>query len=1023
MKISLFSIKRPIFTLVTMILVLILGAVSFIGIPLKLIPELNPPVGVVVTGYQGAGPKEISEKVSKPLEESLSTLEGLDRMTSTSEENSNLILLQFSWTSNIEDLENEIIERMTSAPLPDGADKPRFLKFDPSQFPIIQLSLSAKTDESDNLQVLSEDLEEELAKIKGVASVSLTGELTNEVAVELDQEKLKQYQLSQADIVDRIRANSVSSPGDPIISDGKELTTRTLSVIDSVDILENLAIGKSPETGENILLKDMADVSLKQKEQETITRENQEPSLLLSVLQQSDANTAAVSAEFQERLEELLKNDKYKNIEYNIIFDQGDYIDRAIGNMLSTLVIGGALAMIVLFLFLRNIRSPLIIGIAIPYSVIVTFVLMYFSKFTLNIMTLGGLALGIGMLVDNAIVVIENIYRHLSMGKAPKKAAYEGAKEVGPAIIASTLTTIAVFVPVIFITGLIGDLFKEFSLTIAFSLFASLVVALTVVPMLASKLLIKPPKMTESKRRESRVMKGYERSVSWCLRHRLVVLAATGALFAASIAGLTNVGAVFLPNTDEGFFTIRTELDNGTSLAETEKVVDAIESSLSENEAVDVTVSLIGTTQEESFRGTNSSNIAETYVKLTKKENRKVTAFELVDQVKEELEKKAADLNASAELSFNLQSTTGSTPNTLSFNVKDADKARLDETVLKMEQALKELPEVNKVETDLNETREEIQIQVDRKKALDQGLTPAQIGMAVETVTRGTNAFQLDSKEDNEIYDVTVRYSGKVTDSAESLKKLLIKKPQGGFIELGEVASVKRGEAPASIQRIDKQDAVQFSILYKDSANLSEVSNKADKKIKDLSIPAETEISFSGDRELLEGSIDDMVLALVLAVIFVYIVMAAQFESFKFPFVIMFTIPLMTIGVAGALLLTDTPISLSSVIGIIVLVGIVVNNAIVIVEYINQRKKQGMSLPNALVEASSVRLRPILMTALTTILGLLPLALGIGEGTEINRPMGMTVIGGLLVSTLLTLYVIPVLYSLFDQETRRKVTF
>ncbi|MTH54074.1 MMPL family transporter [Bacillus mangrovi] len=1014
MEISKFFIKRPIFTLVTMVFVLILGGVSFIGIPLKLIPELNPPVGVVVTSYQGAGPNEIMEKVGKPLEESLSTLEGLDRITSTSEENSNLILLQFSWTTNIEDLENEIIERMTAAPLPDGADKPRFLKFDPAQFPVIQLSLSSENAESRELQALSEDLEEELSKIEGVASVNLTGTLTDEVAVELDQDKLKEYGLSQEDLVNVIRANSVSSPGDPIVTEGRELTARTLSVIDSVELLENLPITKSPETGEDVLLKDAAKVSLKQKEQETITRENQKPSLLLSVLQQSDANTAAVSAQFQEELKQLLKNDKYKDIRSDVIFDQGEYIDRAIGNMLSTLLIGGALAMVILFLFLRNIKSPLIIGIAIPYSVIVTFVLMYFSKFTLNIMTLGGLALGIGMLVDNSIVVIENIYRHLAMGKPPKKAAYEGAKEVGPAIIASTLTTIAVFVPVVFITGLIGDLFKEFSLTIAFSLFASLVVALTVVPMLASRLLTKPPRVTEEIRRQSSFMRGYERAIAWCLSRRFLVLAIAGVLFAGSIYGLTKIGAVFLPNSDEGFFTIRTELEAGSSLEETEKTVDAIEKYLAKENAVDVTVSLIGTTQEESFRGTNSSNIAETYVRLKEKQDRSVTTFELIDQVKEAVEKEAANSNSTAKLRFNLQSTTGSTPNTLSFNVRDSEKNRLDKTVEKMEKAIEELPEVNAVETDLNTMTDELQINVDRKKAFDQGLTPAQIGMAVETATRGTNALQLDNKEDEELYDVTVRYSEGVTEDAGALENLLIKKPQGGFVELGDVSDISRGKTQASIQRIDKQDAVEFSILYKDTANLSEVSDKVDEEISSLNLPDETEITFSGDRELLEGSIDDMILALVLAIIFVYIVMAAQFESFKYPFVIMFTIPLMAIGVAAALLLTNTAISLSSVIGIIVLAGIVVNNAIVIVEYINQRKEMGMPLKEALIEASSVRLRPILMTALTTILGLLPLAFGIGEGTEINRPMGITVIGGLITSTLLTLFVIPVVYSLFD---------
>jgi hydrophobic/amphiphilic exporter-1 (mainly G- bacteria), HAE1 family len=1018
MKISNFSIRRPVFTMVTMFLVLILGVVSLMRIPLKLIPDINPPVGVVVTNYQGASPEEVVEKVTKPLEANLATLPGIKTMTSTSQEGANLILMQFSWTTNIDDIQDEVIQRLDMAPLPDDAEKPRFLKFDPSQFPIIQLSLSSDQDE-ESLRELAEELELELTKVDGVASVNLSGTSVQEVRVELDQEKLRTYKLSQSDIVDMIRANDVSMPGDTILTDGKELTTRIISTLDSVDTLKNLTVFTNPVTKQKVTLKDVGKVELRKQDDRTITRTNQSPSVLLSVLQQSDANTAEVSKAFLDELETLLQREKYAGIKSDVLFDQGDYIKMAIGNISNSLIVGGLLAMAVLFFFLRNVKSPLIIGIAIPYSVIFTFVLMFFADFTLNIMTLGGLALGIGMLVDNAIVVIENIYRHLSMGKDPKTASRDGAKEVGAAITASTLTTVAVFLPVVFISGIIGELFTEFALTISFSLFASLVVALTVVPMLASRLLKAPKKNLETRRQRSSSMRGLEKSVRWALRHRFIVILVTVLMLAGGGYGLTTVGTQFIPATDEGFFSIRVNLENGSALTETEKVLASLEEALKDEEDVDVYVSLIGTTQEASFRGTTNANVGELYVKMDDLKDREISTFKFVDDIKKELEQAAAKANSSAELSFNLQSTSGSAPNTLTFSVRDTSEKRLNESVTKIYDSVKDLDDVNELSTSQNEKIEEVQVTVDREKALAQGLAPAQIAMVVNDVTRGNMATQMDGEE-GEILGVYVEYDSAVTQNLDKLKQLLIKKPDGNYVSLGQVTNIETGSGPVKIQRINQQDAVEFTMKYKSSTNLGDISKQVDEKIEELDLPEETEVVFSGDRELLESSIDDLVLAFILAIILIYLVMAAQFESLKYPFVIMFTVPLMVIGVAIALTATRTPISLTVIIGIIVLAGIVVNNAIVIVDYINQKKERGLNPHEAIVLSVKDRARPILMTALTTILGLIPLALGIGEGTEINQPMGITVIGGLISSTFLTLFVIPVVYSFFDRDFRRR---
>lgn len=1012
MKISEYAINRPVFTIVTMFLVLILGIVSLVNIPLKLIPEIKPPVGVVVTNYPGASPEEIVEKITKPLESNLATLPGIKTLTSTSQEGANFILLQFAWTTHIDEIQDEIIQRIDLTTLPDDAEKPRFLKFDPSQFPVIQLSLSTDEDE-EMLRHLAQELELELTKVDGVASVNLSGTSEKEVKVELDQEKLKAYSLSQSDIVDLIQANNISMPGNPILTEGKQLTTRIISTLDSIDTLKNLTVSMNPLTGDEIRLRDVSNVKLENRDDRTITRTNENPSVLLSVLQQSDANTAEVSKAFVQELKNLLNKEKYQDIQSDIIFDQGEYIKQAIGNITTSLLLGGLFAMVVLFFFLKNVKSPLIIGVSIPYSVIFTFVLMYFSDYTLNIMTLGGLALGIGMLVDNSIVVIENINRHLAMGKNAKEAARVGSQEVGGAITASTLTTVAVFLPVVFITGIIGELFKEFAVTISFSLIASLLVSLTVVPMLASKLLKVSIHNAEKERQSSYVLLRLERGVRWCLNNRIFVLIISTLLLVGGGYSLTTVGMQFLPKTDEGFFTIRVKLGNGMALSETEKVLTSIEKELKKESDVETYVSLIGTTQEGSFRGSRNANEAEMYVKMKPLKERSRSIFQFADDIKESIEEAAKSTNKSAELSFNMQSTAGSNPNTLTFSVLDTKEERLEESVGKIYTRLNKLNEVNEVTTDLMEQLEEIQITVNRKEALKQGLTPAAVAMIVNNVTRGSVATQIVD-DDSEIYRIIVEYDKSVSQSMKNIKGLLIKNPAGNYIELGDVTNINRGNGPVKIERINQQAAVQFTVKYKDTTNLGFISRKVDREIANLKLADESEVVFSGDRELLDSALDQLILALVLAITFVYLVMAAQFESLKYPLVIMFTVPLMVIGVALALSITKTPISLTVIIGVIVLAGIVVNNAIVIIDYINQKKNHGMETTEAIVISVKERFRPILMTAMTTILGLIPLALGIGDGTEINQPMGITVIGGLISSTFLTLFVIPVVYCLFD---------
>ncbi|RKL67783.1 MFS transporter [Salipaludibacillus neizhouensis] len=1012
MRIINFSIKRPVFTLVTMTLFLLLGAISLINIPLKLIPDIDPPIAAVVTSYDEAGPKEVVDNISRPMEESLSTLPGLNSISSISREGSSMTILEFSWATSIDDIKNDIITSMNQAPLPSGAGNPQFLKFDPSQFPIIQLSISAMSDNV-NLDALTQDLESELLKINGLASVDLQGVSTEEIQVELDQPSLEEFGLDQDDVVQSLQTHNVTAPGGTVRNEDSVISTRVLFQMHNVEDIESVVLTVDTETGDDVTVNDVADVGIMSNEPDTITQTNQATAILMSIQQQSNANTAQVSSDVSERLEELLAESNYKDLETAVLFDQGDYIEEAISSVSMALIAGGLIAMTVLFVFLRSITTPLIIGIAIPFSVIVTFVLLYFTSFSLNIMTLGGLALGIGMLVDNSIVVIENIYRHLSMKKEPKKAALDGASEAATAITASTFTTISVFLPVVFITGIVGNLFREFALTVSFSLLASLLVALTVVPMIASRVLKAPEKDLEKKRQQSRFVKTFDKSTRWSLKNRTVILVITLILLIGGGFGVISVGTAFLPATDEGFFQIDVEMKPGTPREDTFEAIEEIEVVLENETEVDHYTSVTGASGNGMMMGEGNSNKASVYVTMAPIDQRTVSTMDFSDSIRRDLEQAVPN----GEISVQMDASFGNSPNTFTFNLRDSSPNRLEEVAAEVQAEFADMSELTEVTNDLNETIEELQITVNEEAAREEGFVPAQIASIVNNQMTGVTATQIVTAED-EIYEVHVHFAQEYTEDVEAIENLLLRNRERDYIRLDDISTIEIGVGPETIHRVDLENAVQFTLQYGSENNLGEIRTLVEETFEDLSIPDETTVSYTGDTELLDDAISDLTLALILAVVFVYLVLAAQFESLKYPFVIMFTVPLIVIGVAIGLTVTETPVSVMAFIGLIVLVGIVVNNAIVLVDYINQRKASGMKSYEAIVDGVKDRARPILMTATTTILGLVPLAIGLGEGTELQQPLAITVISGLISATFLTLILIPVIYSFFDKDTR-----
>lgn len=1002
------AIRRPVFTTVAVIIVLVMGFVALNDLETDLLPDIQPPVGAVVASYPGAGPEEVVEKVAKPLEKQLGTLPGLKNIQSQTREGSTLILLEFEWSQDINQLQNDVISRINQTPLPDDVDTPSFLKFDPSTFPIVQLSVMTKGTSDKELREDIDQISQNLSQLPGVASADVSGLRESQIRISLDAEQMKKYHLSQSDIQERIQGTEISQPGGIIHKGDQDLTARVSSELTSLKQIRELELAVDPRTGKKTTLDDVADVRISKEEKNIITRTNNKPSIGINLFKQSGANTAEVSQDVREELEQLSKK---LDVDTHIIFDQGKYVDMSIQNVSSTMVIGGILAMLVLFLFLRSFRSPLIIGVAIPLSIVTTFVLMYLSDFTLNIMTLGGLALGIGMLVDNSIVVIESIYRHLQQGEDNKQAAIKGAGEVAAAVTASTVTTVFVFVPVVFVSGMVGQLFKEFAFTVSFSLLASLLVSLTLVPVMAAKMMKKPKGDWKEQQKNSRFYRGFRGLLNWSLAHRFTVLLISLALLGAGAMGVRSVGTEFLPASDEGVFTVDVKMPEGTGLNKTQQVSAKMESILGKDKDIKSYQASMGSSLN-SLSGEGGRNISQIYVQAVDRSERNRSTRTIIN----DLRPKLAQVDPDVEVELREQSSfeVAGAPNTLEFRVS-GEKEDLEKWSGKIHSTLQGMDRVRQVTDSEKETKPELMVSVDRKQAQKEGLAPAQIVTAVSDATRGQVVTQTDVKEGS--YDVFLHYEDELRDSPDELKKLPIQTPTGGTVPLSKVADLEVKQGPITVNRSDLLDSIEYKVQY-DGSDLGALEQEVQQEL-DRILPSNLTVKFTGGAELLKDAMNDLLLAVVLAILFVFLVLSAQFESFKYPFVIMLTLPLMAIGVTAALWLTQTPVGVTAMIGLIVLTGIVVNNAIVLVDYINQLKARGIPSYEAIVEAGITRLRPILMTATTTVLGLVPLALAWGEGTEIQQPMAITVIGGLFSSTLLTLVVIPVIYSWFDPATRR----
>jgi HAE1 family hydrophobic/amphiphilic exporter-1 len=1036
--------------------IVLFGMVSLSRLSVNLLPELSYPTVTIRTELTGAAPIEIENLLTKPIEEAVGVIRNVRLVRSVSRSGQSDVTLEFLWGTDMDMAGVDVREKVDILELPLEASRPLLLRFDPSSEPIMRLGLLQKegtgptdavgvVDNLKDLRRLAEDrIKNDLEAEEGTAAVKVSGGLEDEIQIHVDQQKLSQLGISIDQIAERIRAENVNLSGGRLEEGSQRFLVRTINEFQSVQAFADAIVATVSE--QPVYLRDVATVSRGYKEREAITRVNGGESVELAVYKEGDANTVQVAKRVERRLEQV-RDALPDDLEIIKIYDQSNFISAAIQQVSSAALFGGLLAIMVLYGFLRDSRATAIIAIAIPVSVVGTFLLMYTNAVSLNIMSLGGVALAVGMLVDNAIVVLENIVRKKEEGQNALDAARNGTAEVSTAVTAATLTTIAVFFPMVFISGIAGQLFRDQALTVTFALVFSLIVALTLIPMLAALgtsqrytdddveqeagwftrlvanivrglavlfagikwlfrvLLLVPSWLLQ--RLYKAAAKRYEPLLDWSLRHRGLVVMAAAAVFAGTMLLVPRLGTELIPQLAQGEFNLDVRLSPGAPLSATDRVIQTAQQVASEIDDVELSYSVAGTGNRLDANpvdaGENTGTLSLTLQPGSGRDEENAA----MDAMRTELSQLAGvqyEFRRPALMTF-------TAPLQIEISGFNLDSLAAVNTAI-----LREMHSSGRF-TDIKTTVEpgnpEIQIVFDQERASKLGLSVREIADRVVANVRGELAtrYTLNDKK----IDVLVRSVDTRHSNIEEIRGLIVNPAASRPVTLEAVADIFVSRGPAEVRRIAQQRVAVISsnIAFGD---LGRAVAEARTIISAIAMPEGVSAIVSGQNEEMQDSFTSMQFALALAVFLVYLVMASQFESLIHPFVILFTIPLALIGAVLALYVTGTTINVIAFIGIIMLAGIVVNNAIVLVDLINQLRMAGMEKTAAIREAGRARLRPILMTTLTTALGLLPMAIGVGEGAEVRTPMAITVIGGLLVSTLLTLVVIPVVYSLLDRK-------
>ncbi len=999
-----FSVKKPVTITMMILIMIVLGVVSFSKLQIDLLPQMELPYVMVQTTYQGAGPEEIENIISRPLEQTLSTVENIEDVISISSEGSSLLLMQFAFSTDMDEIMLQIRERvdLIKGFLPDGTSSPLVRKLDPNALPIIQLAVSSKGDLYTTQKIAEDVISPRFERIEGTASANVSGGLQQEVEIMLQGEMLKGYNLSSSYVAQILQAENLNIPGGFVKKGSNELSVRTIGEFKSIEEIKNLAIPLS--RGGTVRLKDIADVNLKSKEQSSVTKLNGKEVVQVSVMKQSDANTVNVGNAIDKEIQKI--RTEYPDLELVTVFNQADYINLAIDNLINTATIGGVLAVLILLVFLRSFKTTLVIALSIPISIITTFVILFFTNITLNMMTIAGLALGIGMLVDNSIVVLENIYRNRSLGMDRITASIEGANEVSMAVTASTLTTIAVFIPIVFTGGLASILFKDFALSIVISLMSSLVVALTLVPMLSSKLIsVKNLESEEAQeKKHGPLVVFYKKVLSLSLKHRLITISLSIAMFVVSVFMVVSVGAEFFPATDEGMINVNASLPPGSKISEVDNILKEIRDSINDIPEIETVFTSAGGGGMMGLGGGAGGSINVLLKGLDQRDRS-------VKIISDEIRTKVKDIPG-AEISVSESSTMmlGMSSGAISISIKGDDLDTLKNIGDDFKSIIEKVEGTREVTTSYEDGIPQVQIIADRGIASQYGLTTAQIGRAVNNSLLGFNVTKYKINGDE--IDVVLKGDNVYGESISYLEMLPVETPTGS-VPLSEVAEIIVEKGPISITRENQVRVltVSGSVMGRD---VQTVSMEIEELLREYNMPYGYNYILGGEIEQIQETFKDLGLVLLMAVALVYMIIAAQFESLIQPLSIMFSVPLALSGGFIGLYITGLPLNVIGIIGLIILVGVVVNNAIVLIDYINLRRKKGEERTSAIMKAGPIRIRPIMMTALTTILGLVPMSLGMGEGAELTQSMGVVVLGGLSLSTVLTLIIVPVMYTIFD---------
>jgi HAE1 family hydrophobic/amphiphilic exporter-1 len=1020
MQITKTAIKRGVTFLMIYIIAVGFGLFSLGRLRIDLFPSLDFPVIAVIAQYTGVGPFDIETVVTRPIEESVASVQNIKTVNSYSSQGLSLILLEFEWGSDMDQAEIDVRNNLDFIEdyLPDDMSKPLVFAFDPSMQPIGFMGLGSKVHGLAELRRISErDIEPRIERIPGVAAVYTTGGLRREIKILIDPVRLKAHNVAIQQVEAALRMNNLQIPSGWIDDKQQEFTIQTQGEYRSIEEIENTSVAVMG--GSVIRIRDVADVIDGFVEQRSHVWTNDKPAVILVIQKQSDANTVNVSRELYSRLPSIMK-ELPKGVELETIYEQSQFINRSISNLGNTVFQAILLAFLVLLFFLRNFRSSVIVALSIPISIVVTFAVMDQAGLTLNIISMAGLALAVGLLVDNSIVVLESIFRYREQGKEPREAADIGTHEVAMAITASTLTTVSVFLPVLFVPGLAGELFNEMVVTICFSLGVSLLVALTLVPLLASRFLQVSQNVNATsflKRLASRIggwinrmQDGYVRALDWSVRHRKIVLFSTLGLLIVSIGILFTRGGEFFPESDQGIVQLTVDRSPGTSLPAMEKSVHVIDEIIQEHVPEAEMVYTNFGQGEGMFAafGSGASHEGEVMIRLVSRTQRRRSVEQIENDLRERF-KILPDVEVRFEDRGEEMFFGGGGDIAVEIFGHDLDVAEaLARDVMKRVSSVRG---VANIEISIEKAAPELKVHLDRQRIADLGLSTSQIGEVVSTSVLGSVVTRY--REGGDEYDVRVQLRKDARKNTADIENILIMTPMGQQVPLRAVASIEYGTAPTEIVREDQERKVSISIDVA-GRDLRTTTNEVRGLLRDVTVPNDFRIEIGGAAEDMLESFMYLGIAFVVAMLLTYMVMASQFESFIDPFIILFTIPLSIIGVAWALFLTGTTLSVMSLIGIIMLVGIIVNNGIVLVDYINQLRERGHDLYEAIHLGGEARMRPVIMTALTTILAMTPLALGLGESGENWAPMARSVIGGLTAGTVLTLVVVPVIYATLE---------